>query len=372
MAREIDRRHFIGVVGATGSIALMGVLQDDDEDDEPEEDEFEDPDAEEGGQILVWDAGGTGGTYFPLSGEFKTIVEGETPHGLQVQSTGASVENVGSLAREDADFALIQNDINFFAYEGTGLEEFEGNPIENLRGVASLYPETIHVLTEEGAGYESIADLEGATINTGDLGSGTQVNALQILETAGVTDFDEQNADFATAADQLRDGDIDAAFIVGGWPVGAVEELATTADIDVVAIGDDLREELLDEVEFFAEDEIPGGTYDGVDEDVETVSVQAMITTHEAVDEDIVEEVTAAIFDNADDVTIKAEFIDLDSALDGMSIPLHPGAEAYFDAQGVELDDEMDDDEEMDDEEMDDEEMDDEEMDDEEMDDEDE
>ena len=345
MVREIDRRRFIGVVGATGSVALMGVLQDDDE-DEPDEDEFEEPEAEEGGQILVWDAGGTGGTYFPLSGELKTIVEGETPHGIQVQSTGASVENVGSLAREDADFALIQNDINFFAFEGTGLEEFEGNPVETLRGVATLFPETIHVLVEEGAGYESIADLEGATINTGDLGSGTQVNALQILETAGVEDFEEQNADFATAADQLRDGDIDAAFIVGGWPVGAVEELATTADIDVIEITDDLREQLLDEVDFFAEDEIPGGTYDGVDDDVETVSVQAMITTHEAVDDDLVEEVTAAIFENADEITLKGEFIDIESSQDGMSIPLHPGAEAFFADQDVDLDDEEETDDE--------------------------
>ncbi|WP_254766219.1 TAXI family TRAP transporter solute-binding subunit [Salinilacihabitans rarus] len=334
MSRAIDRRQFVRAVGGAGLVATAGFLQEDEAE--------EDPEPEEGGEVLVWDAGGTGGTYYPLSGEFKTIVEAATPHGLQVQSTGASVENVGSLAREDSDFALIQNDINFFAYNGTGLEEFEGRPIENLRGVASLYPETIHVLVAAGAGYESVADLAGATINTGDLGSGTQVNALQILETAGVEEFDEQNADFATAADQLRDGDIDAAFIVGGWPVGAVEELATTADVDILAIGDDLLEQLLDEIEFFAEDEIPGGTYDGVEEAVQTVSVQAMITTHEAVDETIVEEVTAAIFDNADELTIKAEFIDVESALDGMSIPLHPGAEAYFgERDEVDLDEEL-------------------------------
>ncbi|WP_254864409.1 TAXI family TRAP transporter solute-binding subunit [Halovivax gelatinilyticus] len=349
MAREIQRRTVIRTIGAAGTVALVGTAQAQDDDDEEIDEE---PEPEEDGQILVWDAGGTGGTYYPLSGEFKTIVEEHTPHGLQVQSTGASVENVGSLAREEADFALIQNDINFFAYNGTGLEEFEDMPIETLRGVGSLYPETIHVVVEEGAGYESVEDLDGAAINTGDLGSGTQVNALQILESAGVEDFDEQNTDFATAADQLRDGDIDAAFIVGGWPVGAVEELATTADIDILEIGDELREELIEDVEFFAEDEIPADTYDGIDEDVETVSVQAMITTHEAVDEAIVEEVTAAIFDNTDDLSIKEEFIDVESSQDGMSIPLHPGAEAYFEEhEDVDLDDEdePDDDEDPDD-----------------------
>ena len=338
MVRETNRRRFIGTLGATGAIAITGPVAGQDDDVDPEEVE-EDPEPEEGGEVLEWDAGGTGGTYFPLSGEFKTIVEANTPHGLQVRSTGASVENVGTLAREDADFGLIQNDINFFAYNGTGLEEFEGNPIENLRGVATLYPETIHVLVEAGAGYETVADLEGEEINTGDLGSGTQVNALQILETAGVEDFTEQNTDFATAADQLRDGDIDAAFIVGGWPVGAVEELATTADIDVLEISGDLREDLLEDVEFFAEDEIPGGTYDGIEEDVPTVSVQAMITTHAGVEDDIVSDVTEALLENTDDLTIKAEFIDTETALDGMSIPLHPGAAQYFEEQDVDLED---------------------------------
>ena len=249
-----------------------------------------------------------------------------------MQSTGASVENVGSLARGNADFALIQNDIAYFAKNGTGLEEFEGNAVENLLGVATLYPETIHLLTQADSGIESLEDLEGATINTGDLGSGTQVNALQILETVGITtdDFEEQNTGFSAAADQLRDGDIDAAFVVGGWPVGAVEELAQTVDVDIIEIADDTREDIKSEAEWFADDTIPSGTYDGIDEDVETVSVQAMIATHDGVDEGIVEEVTAAIFDNADDLSIKEEFIDVDSAQDGMSIELHPGAEAYF------------------------------------------
>jgi hypothetical protein len=300
----------------------MGVLQDDDVEEEPE--------PEEGGEVLALHAGGTEGTYYPLAGDMKRIVEAETPHGIQVQSTGASVENVGSLAREEADLALIQNDIAYFAFNGTGIEEFEGQPVENLRGVASLYPETIHIVTQADSGIESVEDLDGTSINTGDLGSGTQVNALQILESAGIEDFDEQNTDFGTAADQIGDGDVDAAVTVGGWPLGAIEDLATTQDIAFVEVSGDLRENLMNEAEWLAEDTIPGGTYDGVDEDVETVSVQAMIATHEGVDEEIVEEVTTAIFDNTDQFTTQAEFIDVDSAQDGMPIDLHPGAEAYF------------------------------------------
>ncbi|WP_132059285.1 TAXI family TRAP transporter solute-binding subunit [Halorussus amylolyticus] len=316
MVGDTNRRDVLKTTGAVGLAGLIGFSgtslgQD---------------------QRLSWHAGGTGGTYFPLSNEFKTVIEENTDFTIQVQSTGASVENVGSLAQGDADFALIQNDVAFFAYNGTGIEDFEGNAIEGLRGVATLYPETIHVVTQPDSDIESISDLEGATINTGDLGSGTQVNALQILESVGIEsgDFNEQNTGFSQAADQLRDGDIDAAFVVGGWPLGAIEELATTSDISIVEISGDSREQILSASEWFAEDTIPGGTYNGVEDDVPTVAVQAMIATREDLDAETVETVTRAIFDNADQLTIKTDFISEDSALDGMSIPLHPGARAVF------------------------------------------
>jgi len=315
MSNEHTRRRFLQTSGVAGVAAVAGCLGLGGDGD---------------GSRLSWHAGGQGGTYFPLSNEFKTVVEDNTDYSLNVQSTGASVENVGSLADGDADFALIQNDVAYFAKNGTGIDAFEGEPVENLMGVATLYPETITLVTLENTGIETVSDLEGATINTGDLGSGTQVNALQILEAVGVSDFDEQNASFSQAADQLRNGDIDAAFVVGGWPVGAIEELANTNDVSIVPIEGDNRESVKDAASWFADDTIPGGTYSGVSEDVETVSVQAMIATNEDVDEGTVEEVTAAIFDNVDDLTIKTDFIGADSAQDGMSIELHPGAEAYF------------------------------------------
>ncbi len=322
MVRELGskptRRDIVKAAGVAGAAGLTGCVHD----GEPEE-----------GRVISWHAGGEGGTYFPLSGQFKTIVDRETVHTLQVQSTGASVENVGSLGSEAADFALIQNDIAYFAKNGTGLDEFEGDAIENLQGVATLYPETIHIITRPDAGIDSIADMEGMAVNTGDLGSGTQVNALQIMESvAGLTpdDFDEQNTSFSVAADQIRDGDIDAAFIVGGWPVGAVEDLATTTDIEILDLDAGSRDAAMEDASWFAADTIPAGTYEGIDEDVDTVSVQAMIATHEGLEADLVEDVTNAIFDHVDELTLKTEFIGRDSALDGMSVELHEGAERVF------------------------------------------
>jgi hypothetical protein len=239
------------------------------------------------------------------------------------------VENVGSLARGDADFALIQNDVAYFAANGTGIEAFQGSAVENLRGVATLYPETIHIVTLADTGVEAPADLSGATINTGDLGSGTQVNATQILEALGISDYTEQNTGFSQASDQLKNGDIDAAFVVGGYPVGAIEELAATEDVRIVPIEGDNRQAVKDAAPFYADDEVPSGTY-GLESAVPTVAVQAMIATNAEQPEEIVESVTAAIFDNVDSLTIKTDFISADSAQDGMSIDLHPGAQAYF------------------------------------------
>lgn len=333
MKSDQTRRRFISVVGAAGITGLAGCSGGGDAGDEGSETEAaESTEADSGNENtrLSWHAGGTGGTYFPLSNEFKTVVEDNTDFSLNVQSTGASVENVGSLTDGSADFALIQNDIAFFAKNGTGIDAFDGNPIENLRGVATLYPETITVVTLADSNISTLSDLSGKTINTGDLGSGTQVNANQILEAVGITEFTEQNAGFSQASEQLANGDIDAAFVVGGWPVGAIEDLATTNDVQIVPIQGENRQTVKGAASWFADDTIPAGTYNGVDEATETIAVQAMIATRAGLDAGTVETVTAALFENVDALTIKTEFISTGSAQDGMSIELHEGATAFF------------------------------------------
>jgi len=340
MPKKFERRKFVGTASILGIGALAGCLSgdgggdgnDDGTDDGTDGGTDGGDDGGDGGetQRVSWHAGGTGGTYFPLSNEIKQVVENNTNFKLQVQSTGASVENVGSLKSDDADFALIQNDVAFFAKEGTGIDAFKNNAVTNLRGVATLYPETITLVTLSETGITQPGDLEGAVINTGDLGSGTQVNAVQILDALGIEDYTEQNAGFSTAADQLKNGDIDAAFVVGGWPVGAISDLATTSNIEIVEIAGEDRQAVLDSAPFYAEDTIPGGTYSGISEDRDTVSVQAMIATRAGLDSSTVEAVTSAIFENLDALSIKTDFITKESAQDGMSIELHEGAAVYF------------------------------------------
>ncbi|WP_224333421.1 TAXI family TRAP transporter solute-binding subunit [Haloprofundus halobius] len=354
MARYLNRRKFITATGAAGLVGLAGCSQGGNGDGDGGNDtdggnggngdggnggngdgdggnDTDGGNGDGGDTQLTWHAGGTGGTYYPLSNQFKSVVEANTDYTLQVQSTGASVENAGSLGSGDADFALLQNDVAYFAVNGEGIEAFEGNAIPNIRGVATLYPETIHVVTPGNSDIESVQDLEGATINTGDLGSGTQVDARQILEAVGIQDYTEQNTDFSQAAEQIQNGDVDAAFVVGGWPVGAIEDLANNSNIRIVEISGDAREQVKEAGSYFADDEIPAGTYSGIDEPVQTVAVQAMIATNEEQSEEVVQSVTEAIFENTDEINIKQEFITVESAQDGMSIDLHPGAQAYFD-----------------------------------------
>lgn len=332
--RSYDRRAFLKAAGVAGIAGLSGCITSDDGGGGGNGTGTGTQTGSGGGMQLTWDAGGTGGTYYPLSNQFKQIVQKNTNHSLQVRSTGASVENVSNLRGGDSDFALIQNDIAFFAHEGTGIKEYKGNSIPKLRGVATLYPETIHIVARGGSGIASVQDLSGKTINTGDLGSGTQVDATQILQAVGINNYNEQNAGFSQAAEQLQNGDIDAAFILGGWPVGAIEDLATTTNITVVPVDGQARQQVLQSGSYFAKDEIPAGTYQGVSNPTPTVAVQAMIATVKQTPKQVVQDITAAIFNNTSGISNKQEFITVDSAQDGMSIPLHPGAKAYFNAGG--------------------------------------
>ncbi|MFW5978403.1 MAG: TAXI family TRAP transporter solute-binding subunit [Halohasta sp.] len=334
MVQRTRRRELLGSIGILGTVGLAGCVESADEGgDDESDDESEDDGGSGGGETLNWWAGGSSGTYYPLSNEFKGIVEDATDYSLQVKSTGASVENVGGLASGEANFGVIQNDIASFALNGEGIDDFDGEPVENLRGVATLYPESITVVTQADSDIETLEDMEGARINTGDTGSGTQVDALSILRAVGIEegDFEEENSGFGTASDQISNGDIDAAFVVGGYPVGAIEELAQSSDIRIIEISGETREAIKDEASFFADETIPGGTYEGVDEDVETVAVMAMIATREEESAEMVEAVTGAIFDNTDELSTKSDDISRDSAQEGMSIDLHEGAAAYFD-----------------------------------------
>jgi len=284
--------------------------------------------------------GGTAGVYYPLGGGMAELINEHVDNvNATAEVSGASVENVRLIQNQEVEFALVQNDISFYAKNGT--EMFDGDPLDDLRGVALLYPEIIQIVTLEGNEIESVYDFEDKRIAVGAPGSGTEANARQIIEAHGLT-YDDMTIDylsFAEAVDQLRDGHVDAAFITAGIPTSAIMDLAATNDAKVLEIEEDIIAQLQEDYPFYTSIDIPGGTYSDIDEDITTVTVLAMIIANQAADEDMVYNVTAAIFDNLDrlaETHARGGDVSLETALDGMPIEMHPGAQRYFYEQGME------------------------------------
>ncbi|WP_347548320.1 TAXI family TRAP transporter solute-binding subunit [Pseudalkalibacillus hwajinpoensis] len=281
--------------------------------------------------------GGTGGTYFPLGGELANIIQDETDiESANAQSSGASVENMQILQDGDADIAFTQTDIAAYATKGELM--FEDGKVDNIQAIGTLYPETIQVVTLQETGITSIEDLKGKKVSVGAPGSGTYANAEQVLEVHGITmeDIDAQHLAFDESTEGIQDGTIDAAFITSGTPTGAVEGLSAVKPVTILPIEEDKVSELVEKYPYYAEDTVKSGTY-GLESDVPTVAVLAMLVARSDLEEDYVYEVTKAIFENSDKIThAKGEFITADTALDGVGIDLHPGTKKYFDEKGIE------------------------------------
>ncbi|MBM7705448.1 TRAP transporter TAXI family solute receptor [Chryseomicrobium aureum] len=277
--------------------------------------------------------GGTQGTYYPLGGTFANLVTEETGIQTTAEVSQASAANMTALKNGDAEIAFVQTDVAFYATEGTFM--FEGDAITDISAIGALYPETIQIVTLENTGITSVEDLRGKKVSVGAPGSGTYANAEQILEIHGMTmdDVDAQALDFGESQESLQAGQIDAAFITSGTPTGAVEALNAVADVTIVPVEADKAAELIEKYPYYAEDMVPSGTY-GLTEDVPTVSVLAMLAVSNELPEDLVYEITAAIYGNTDQIThAKGSQISSETALDGIGIDIHPGAQRYFDEQ---------------------------------------
>lgn len=285
--------------------------------------------------------GGTSGTYYPLGGEMASIIEEETDMDADAVSSNATADNIVDLSSGEAEIAMVQTDVMSDAEDGINSFEDE-DKVENLEAMGSLYPETIQIVTTEDTGIDTIDDLKGKEVSMGAPGSGTYVNAEQILEVYGMSidDVESSDLDFEESVDDIKDGNIDAAFVTAGTPTGAVEELGATEDVKLLTVDDDKAEELMDEYPFYAKETIDADTYDSIDEDVDTVAVLAMLAVRDDLSEDTVYDITKAIYDHTDDMSHdKAKEITLDTALDGIDIDMHPGAQKYFDEEGVEEED---------------------------------
>jgi hypothetical protein len=278
--------------------------------------------------------GGTAGTYYPLGGAIAEILNKNVPGvNASAQSTGASVANINLLKDGKVEMALIQNDITYYAIKGQ--EMFKDKAVPNLKGIATLYNETVQILTVDKTGIKSIADLKGKRVAVGAAGSGTEANARQILEAFGITynDIKVQYLSFGEAASGLKDGNVDAAFVTAGFPTAAIQDIATQHKVVLLPVEADKADALIKKYPFYAKVTIPGNTYPGQTANVAAVAVKAMLVVTDKMDADLAFNITKAIYDNVERMKAAhsvGKEISKESAKQGMSVELHAGAAKFF------------------------------------------
>ncbi len=288
-----------------------------------------------GTRSLVIATGGIGGVYYPLGIAMARIFT-ETVQDVKATAkpTAGSVTNMELISKADAELALVQNDIAYYGF--SGIEMFKERKIFTVRGLAVLYPEAIQIVALKRADIRSVRDLKGKRVGVGVGGSGTEANARQILEVYGLyyTDFARADfLDFTQVTTQLKEGAIDAGFITAGFPTDAIRELAVAREITLLSLEKGALESLRQRYPFFTPDLIPAWTYRGQEKPVQTVSVQALLVTRADLEGSFIYTLLHTLFANHDFLAAvhpKGKLIRLETAMQGMSIPLHPGAERFY------------------------------------------
>ncbi len=291
-------------------------------------------------KFLAIATGGTGGTYYPLGGALAQLLSNKV-EGLIVtaQTSGASIANCNLIARHQIETAFSQANTTYWSYTATGLQAGQ-QPITNLRGIASLYPETIHIVATKASGVKTIADLKGKRVGVGAPNSGTEADARIILNAHGLTydDMSVDYIDFNEVADRLIDGQIDAGFVTAGYPTSSIINIATVRDLVIVPVDRGVSEKLILEIPYYGLTEIPAGMYKGVEEPVLSLATPALWICDSQLDPTLVYKMTKALWENVNILAIvhaQGKNITLETALSGMAIPLHPGAELYYKEIGL-------------------------------------
>ena len=288
--------------------------------------------------------GGVTGVYYPAGGAICRLVNRDrAEHGIRcgVESTGGSIFNINAIRSGELEFGVAQSDWQYHAFNGTSRFE-ENGPFEGLRAVFSLHPEPFTVVARADAGITSFDDLAGKRVNIGNPGSGQRGTMDVVMEAMGWTvDTFAQATELPPAEQSLAlcDNNVDAIVYTVGHPSGAIQEATTACDTVLVNVDNDAIRALVEERDYYRMATIPGGMYRGTDEDITTFGVGATFVSSDAVSEEMGYQVARAIFENLDQFrALHPALANLDPAemvSDGLSAPLHPGAERFFREAGL-------------------------------------
>ena len=288
---------------------------------------------------LTMGTGGESGTYYAFGGVLANYIGQKTGVKINVVSSGGSAANISDIVlNKTVELATVQSDVMTYAYNGTNSFEATG-AMSDFRVIGGLYAETVQMVTCS-PDIKSVADFKGKNVCVGDVGSGTYYNTIDVLNAYGLTldDIKPIYQSFADSAESLKDGKIDVAFICAGAPTNAVTDLATSKPVYLVSIDDEHMQKILSDCPWYASLTIPGGTYQGFDEDAVTITVKATLIVSADVAEDVVYTITKTIYDGASDIADlhgKGAELSLEFATDGIAVPFHAGAAKYFAENGI-------------------------------------
>lgn len=295
----------------------------------------------QGQQFFRIGTGGTAGTYYPVGGMIANAVSQPGKIIVTAQASNGSVANVTAISGGALESGFTQADVATWAQTGTGV--YEGKPkVADLRLIANLYPESVHLVARKGSGIKTVADLKGKRVALDEPGSGTLVDAKLIMAAYGVTEGDIKPEYIKPnqAGDKMKDGALDAFFFVGGSPAGAIAELASSSGgIELIPIEGPPADKLRAASPFFSPDVIAADTYKGVGR-VNTLALGAQWVTSAKADTQTVYEITKALFSDATQKTLaaghaKGKFITKENAVKSAGIPFHPGAEKFYREAGL-------------------------------------
>lgn len=298
--------------------------------------------------------GSVGGTYFPVGKAIASVIS-KPPGAVSCEDGGkcgvdgliaiakaspGSVDNVRAINSGTVESALAQADVVTWAYEGTGPFK-QDQKFKNLRAIASLYPEAIHLVVSKESGIKTVADLRGKRVSIDRQGSGTQIDALLVLNAYGISQKDiiGHMVDASLASDMILAGELDAYFMVAGTPSLVVSDLAERSKINLIAITGAAADKLKRENSFFVTTKIAAGTYENMGE-IETLSVRALWITHVKTSRKLVRRILKALWRKENRSTFlkghsKTKLITPETALDGIAIPIHRGARDYYKLRGL-------------------------------------
>ncbi len=287
---------------------------------------------------MTMGTGGTGGTYYAYGGILGSFIKAATGINVNVVSTDGSKANIINIDAGNYQLGTVQSDVMAYAWAGSRTFETEG-AMDSFRVIGGLYAEAVQLITMDPA-IKEVEDLKGKKVSIGAPGSGVYFNAMDVLEAAGLTeeDIEPQYQSFNDSADALKDGKIDAAFIVAGAPTPAIQELANTKGAYLVPIDGEISKKLMESSPYYTEYKIPAETYKGQTEDVTTVTVKATLIVSASASEEDVYNIAKAIFENGEAITnahAKGAELSIENATEGMTAPFHAGAAKYFAEKGV-------------------------------------